>query len=87
MAAEQQTSEVLRRNETGEFKEKIIEYALWLKNNGKSEATILGRIKLLRRLTKRGANLYDPESVKKTIAEQKWSNGRKTTQSTPTHPS
>jgi integrase/ribosomal protein L37AE/L43A len=76
LVAEQQI-EVLRRNETGEFKQKILEYALWLKNNGKSEATIFGRVKLLRRLTKRGANLYDPESMKKTIAEQKWGNGQK----------
>jgi integrase len=77
--AEPQTNEVLRRNENeaGDFKQKILEYALWLKRNGKSEATIFGRVKLLRRLTKRGANLYDTESLKKTIAEQKWSNGMK----------
>ena len=28
-------------------------------------------------LTKRGANLYDPESIKETIVNQTWSNGRK----------
>ena len=56
---------------------KIAEYAWWLKKDGKSEATILGRVKLLRRLVKRGANLYDPESIKKTIAEQAWGNGQK----------
>ena len=28
-------------------------------------------------LTKRGANLYDPESIKDAIAKQPWSNGRK----------
>lgn len=52
--AEPQTNEVLRRNENeaGDFKQKILEYALWLKHNGKSEATIFGRVKLLRRLTK-----------------------------------
>ncbi len=77
MVAEQQTTKVLRRNETGDFKQKILEYALWLKNSGKSEATICGRVKLLKRLIKRGANLYDPESLKKTIAEQKWGNGMK----------
>jgi integrase len=76
LAAEQQI-EVLPRNETGEFKQKILEYAIWLKSNGRSEATIFGRVKLLRRLAKRGANLYDPESLKKTIAEQKWCNGQK----------
>ena len=75
LEAEQQTTEVLRRDiNTGDFKQKILEYALWLKNSGKSEATIIGRIKLLKRLTKRGANLYDPESMKTIIAQQKWSN-------------
>ena len=77
LVAEQQQIEVLPRSETGEFKQKILEYALWLKGNGRSEATIFGRVKLLRRLAKRGANLYDPESLKKTIAEQKWCNGQK----------
>jgi len=79
LEAEPQTAEVLRRNENeiGEFKQKILEYALWLRSNGKSEATIFGRVKLLRRLTKRGANLYDPQSMKTTIAEQKWGNGQK----------
>jgi integrase len=77
LAAEHQNTEVLRRNENGEFKQKILEYALWLRDDGKSEATIIGRVKLLRRLIKRGANLYDPESMKRTIAEQKWGNGQK----------
>jgi integrase/predicted RNA-binding Zn-ribbon protein involved in translation (DUF1610 family) len=77
LVAEQQQIEVLPRSETGEFKQKILEYALWLKGNGRSEATIFGRVKLLRRLAKRGANLYDPESLKKIIAEQKWCNGQK----------
>ncbi len=77
MVAEQQTSEVLRRNQTGEVKGKIIEYAWWLKKDGKSESTILGRTKILSILTKRGANLYDPESIKEAIAKQPWSSGRK----------
>jgi integrase len=77
LAAEQQTNEVLRRNETGDAKGKIIEYAWWLKKDGKSDATIHGRTKLLRILTKRGATLYDPETMKEVIANQPWSNGRK----------
>ena len=48
-----------------------------LNKNGKSEATIHGRAKLLRILSKRGANFYDPETVKEVIAKQPWSNGRK----------
>jgi len=75
---------VLRRKETGEFKQKLIDYALWLFENGRRETTITGRVKLLRRLVQRGANLYDPESVKKIISKQTWSDGQKTMQSTHT---
>ena len=77
LVAEQQTTEVLRRNQTGDVKGKIIEYAWWLKKDGKSDSTILGRTKILSVLTKRGANLYDPESIKEAIAKQPWSSGRK----------
>ena len=77
LEAEQQNTEVLRRNEIGEPKGKIIEYAWWLKKDGKSDSTIRGRTKILQILTKRGANLYDPESIKDAIAKQPWSNGRK----------
>jgi hypothetical protein len=76
LTAEQEI-EVLRRNETGDVQGKIIEYVWWLNKNGKSEATIHGRAKLLRILSKRGANFYDPETVKEVIAKQPWSNGRK----------
>ena len=75
--AEPQTIEVLRRNETDDFKQKILEYAWWLKKNGKSDSTIVGRTKILKVLTKRGANLYDPETIKDAIAKQPWGNGRK----------
>jgi integrase len=57
--------------------DKIIEYGWWLKKNGKSDTTIEGRTKLLKILEKRGANFYDPETVKEVIAKQPWSNGRK----------
>jgi len=60
------------------FNAKIVEYAWWLKKGGYSESTIIGRMKLLKRLVKLGANLYDPESVKEVIAKQEnWSLGRK----------
>jgi integrase len=62
---------------TASAKGKIIEYSLWLHKEGYREATILGRTKLLKILTKRGGNLYDPESMKTVIAEQQWSEGRK----------
>ncbi|MBS7634513.1 site-specific integrase [Candidatus Bathyarchaeota archaeon] len=56
---------------------KIFEYAWALKKQGYAEQTIRGRVKLLKRLVKLGANLYDPESVKEVIAKEKWSAGRK----------
>jgi integrase/DNA-directed RNA polymerase subunit M/transcription elongation factor TFIIS len=58
-------------------KAKLVEYVWWLQKEGYSQTTILGRSKLLKILLKRGANLYDPESVKATIAKQPWSEGRK----------
>jgi integrase len=63
--------------QTADIKGKIVEYAWWLKKEGYSETTIVGRSKLLRILHKRGADLYDPESIKATIAKQPWSEGRK----------
>jgi integrase len=62
---------------SGDMKGKIIEYAWWLQKEGYSQTTIFGRSRLLKILVKRGANLYDPESVKAIIAKQPWSEGRK----------
>jgi integrase len=77
LAAEQQTTEVLRRNGIGDVKGKIVEYVWWMKKEGYAEATICGRSKLLKILAKRAESLYDPESVKEAIAKQPWSEGRK----------
>jgi integrase len=78
LVVEQQTTEVLRRNETSETaKGKLVEFAFWMKKEGYRDATILGRSKLLRILTRREADLYDPESVKKAISKQPWCEGRK----------
>ncbi|MBS7635298.1 site-specific integrase [Candidatus Bathyarchaeota archaeon] len=48
-----------------------------MKKQGYANSTIESRVKLLKRLVKLGANLYDPESVKEVIAQQTWSDGRK----------
>jgi integrase len=57
-----------------EVKGKIIEYAWWLKKEGYADSTVHVRSRNLRRLAKLGANIYDPESVKETIANQtSWS--------------
>jgi integrase len=60
-----------------DVKGKIVEYSFWLLKQGYSKYTIQGRTKLLKRLTKLGANLNDTENIKETIARQDWSIGRK----------
>ena len=76
---ETQNSESAGATETTKTKqkEKIFEYAWWLKKQGYAEVTIKGRVKLLKVLVKRGANLYDIESIKGVIAQQSWSKARK----------
>jgi integrase len=60
-----------------EVRAKLIEFLWWMKKQGYAESTITGRVKALEVLCRRGANLYDPESVKEAIAKQGWSEGRK----------
>ena len=55
---------------TEDAKGKIVEYLWFLKKEGYAESTILRRVKYIKTMHKRGANLFDPESVKLTIAEQ-----------------
>ncbi len=59
------------------IKSKIIEFAWWMKKNGYAEATIELYTNTVRVLAERGAKVFDPESVKEVIAEQKWSEARK----------
>ncbi|MEM2968653.1 MAG: tyrosine-type recombinase/integrase [Candidatus Bathyarchaeia archaeon] len=77
LAAEQREPGVLRGNSVGDLKGKIIEFAWWMQKEGYAEATMQGRVKLLEVLVRRGADLYDPDTVKATIAKQQWSEGRK----------
>jgi integrase len=57
---------------------KIVEFLWWLKKQGYAESTIKSRVKLMKRLVKLGANLFDPDSVKEIIAKQNtWNPGRK----------
>jgi len=53
-----------------EIKGKIIEFAFWMKKNGYAENTITRRARILNMLVKRGADLFNPESVKEAIAKQ-----------------
>jgi len=58
-------------------KSQLFNFAWWLNKEGYAETTITTRVKLLKILSKRGANLLNPESIKETIATQKWCNKRK----------
>ncbi len=69
LVAEQQIVEVPRRNEV-DIKGKIVEYMWRLKREAYHEETIAAYGYKLEILVKRGANLFDPESVKKVIADQ-----------------
>jgi integrase len=62
---------------TAEAKGKILEHAWWLKKQGRKDGTILGITKLLKIMVKKGADLYNPETIKEVIAKQTWSEGRK----------
>lgn len=62
----------------GEKNEAEKEYRLYLMKQAYSEATVKTRVKLLKLLEKKGANLLNPENVKQVIAEQTcWSSGHK----------
>ena len=77
LTTEQTTINVPRINEE-ENRGKIIEHAFWMQKEGYSENTIERRIRMLKTLSNRGANLIDPESVKEILAKSKiWSENRK----------
>jgi hypothetical protein len=48
-----------------------------MKKQGYAKETMRGYVSCLRTLWNRGANLYDPESVKEVMAKQKWSANRR----------
>ena len=55
-------------------RDEIFEYAWWMRREGYAEGTINRRIRFVKTLVKRGANLFNPESVKTVIAKQShWS--------------
>ncbi|MEM3629156.1 MAG: site-specific integrase [Candidatus Bathyarchaeia archaeon] len=60
-----------------DVKGKILEFAWFLKKQGYSEETIRLHVSALRTLHERGADLYNPESVKEVVAQQKWSEARR----------
>jgi len=64
---------------TGDISKKnqLFNFAWYLKKQGLQEPTIKTYVKLLKILSKRGADLSDTESVKGAIAKQTWVNKRK----------
>ena len=60
-----------------ETKGKLIEYLWYLKKQGFKKATIEAKVSRVERLFKLGANLFDPESVKLTIANDEWKDSYK----------
>jgi integrase len=63
--------------ETADVKGKIVEYIWHLKKQGYRPATIRNYGGHVKHLVKLGADLFDPESVKETIATQTWKDGSK----------
>jgi integrase/predicted RNA-binding Zn-ribbon protein involved in translation (DUF1610 family) len=63
--------------DTSKINELLFNYAWSMKVRGYSEATIEGRVRILKRLVKLGADLENTETVKNVIAKQPWSLGRK----------
>lgn len=56
----------------------IFNYSWWLKKQGYKPSTMEGYRTNMKTLSRKGANIFDPESVKETIAIQKeWSVTRK----------
>jgi hypothetical protein len=85
LGAEQQTTDVLRRNESSSAIGKIVEYEFWMLKQGYAKSTIECRVKIMKRLTKLGACLYDPESIKEITAKQypSYPQNKKLTNSSP----
>jgi len=60
-----------------EFKGKMLEFAFYLKKNGKKNTTIKTQTGNLKNLYNSEANLYNPENVKEIIANKNCSDGTK----------
>jgi len=60
----------------GNLAEDLTNYASWMLSKGLDPYTISERVKLLKRLKTRGANLYEPSSVWTTLAQYTKTNGQ-----------
>lgn len=66
------------QSEVKQYSKAILEpFCEYMRIENYSQETITRYAKMLQTLATRGTNLYDFESIKKAIANQKWSNGTK----------
>jgi integrase len=73
-------TELLREGDlqSADTRAELIQFAVWLRSQGRAEDTAFRQSRILRILWQRGADLGNPESVKKNISLQdKWCQGRK----------
>lgn len=61
-----------------DVKGKIVEFTFWMLKQGYKQSTLGEYPTIIKTLAKRGANIFEPESVKEVIAQQKtWCTNRK----------
>jgi hypothetical protein len=65
--------EILQQDTKG----KIVEFSFWMLKEGYAKSTIKTRTKILMRLVRLQADIFNPESIKETIAKTQWSSARK----------
>lgn len=74
---QQETAKREGTNIDTDTKGKLFEFSWWMKKQGYAEETNKTYIGCLKMLLKKGANLYDPESIKDSLTRQNWSPNRK----------
>ena len=72
-----ETKNVAGEISNNDVKGKIVDFSFWMLKEGYSKSTIKTRTKILQRLVRLQADIFNPESIKESIAKQQWSTGRK----------
>jgi len=60
-----------------EIKGLHINFLWWMKKEGFAASTAINRAKLMKQMAERGVNLWNPEDVKRWIAQREWEEGSK----------
>lgn len=74
---ENQAAGATEKSGENETKQRLVEFAWWMKKRGYADETIRCNASALKILTERGADLNSPESVREVIAKQQWSGNRR----------